>query len=504
MTDLIESGGSWSGRERNCCFLNIGGGRQFANISSVSGLNFIDDGRAVAVVDWDHDGDLDLWLGNRTAPRIRFLRNDAVHNNHFLEVELIGRICNRDAIGARVELFLAGQNKNRHIRTVRAGDGFLSQSSLRVHFGLGASTKIARLVVNWPAGQAEEFSGLSANSHVQIVENSGLVKTWTPPPLSKPKKRFPTQMHREAGPIRVVLKAPLPLPTLHYNNFGGETVAIAKDRQGPLLINLWATWCAPCRGELQEFVRHQQDLTDRGLKVVALSVDGLRDDQQFDASLVEPYLRKLDFPFEAGFATDRLADKLDVIHDALLTENPRLDADFSLPVPTSFLIDRRGRLSVIYKGAVSVDQLLADVDGLTAGLTQRKIRAAADSGRWFWKRTTSSSVVRRMADRFLRRGYPADAEGYALLAADMIDREGSVGDSKPAAASLFSRLGDAFARQKRYEQATNNYRRALDFAPGLTSAREELETVRARQARADKSSIAPEVAVPSRSDTSPN
>jgi len=57
---------SWSGRERNCAFLNCGGSR-FADVSAISGLDFADDGRALAVVDWDQDGNLDLWFHNRTA-----------------------------------------------------------------------------------------------------------------------------------------------------------------------------------------------------------------------------------------------------------------------------------------------------------------------------------------------------------------------------------------------------------------------------------------------------
>ena len=67
---MIEEGQSWSGHERNCCFLNTGGER-FANISAVSGFDFLDDARGVALVDWDHDGDLDFWVKNRTPPQVR-------------------------------------------------------------------------------------------------------------------------------------------------------------------------------------------------------------------------------------------------------------------------------------------------------------------------------------------------------------------------------------------------------------------------------------------------
>ena len=72
---LVRKGSSWSGYERNCAFLNMGG--KFVASSHVSGLDFVDDGRGVAVSDWDQDGDLDLWFRNRTAPRIRIMLNSS-------------------------------------------------------------------------------------------------------------------------------------------------------------------------------------------------------------------------------------------------------------------------------------------------------------------------------------------------------------------------------------------------------------------------------------------
>ena len=92
----MDAGRSWSGRERNACFLNTADGR-FASISGLAGLDQADDSRAVAIVDWDRDGDLDLWVSNRTAPRLRFLRNDLNQDNHFVSIKLEGRTSNRDA-----------------------------------------------------------------------------------------------------------------------------------------------------------------------------------------------------------------------------------------------------------------------------------------------------------------------------------------------------------------------------------------------------------------------
>ena len=75
---MMKGGRSFSANERNCCFLNMGAAPaaagRFANISAVSGLDYPDDGRAVALVDWDQDGDLDMWISNRNAPRLRLMR----------------------------------------------------------------------------------------------------------------------------------------------------------------------------------------------------------------------------------------------------------------------------------------------------------------------------------------------------------------------------------------------------------------------------------------------
>ena len=87
LNTMLKAGRSLSGNERNCAFLNTGGSR-FADISQATGLDFDDDGRAVASVDWDQDGDLDFWISNRTAPQTRFLRNNTDQTNHFIQLRL--------------------------------------------------------------------------------------------------------------------------------------------------------------------------------------------------------------------------------------------------------------------------------------------------------------------------------------------------------------------------------------------------------------------------------
>ena len=152
--DLIDQGNSFSGSERNCLFMNTRDGR-FATVSAVTGIDFPDDARSPGLVDWDHDGDLDLWVSNRTAPMLRFLRNDSQTKNHWIALKLTGKDCNRDAIGARVTIRLKGGGLV--MRTLKAGEGFLAQSSKWLHFGLGDAAAIETISVQWPGGKAADF-----------------------------------------------------------------------------------------------------------------------------------------------------------------------------------------------------------------------------------------------------------------------------------------------------------------------------------------------------------
>ena len=70
---MLNQGKSWCGRQRNTIYLNLGAklfanGAQFANVSGVTGLDFADDARAIAALDWDNDGDQDLWIRIATLP----------------------------------------------------------------------------------------------------------------------------------------------------------------------------------------------------------------------------------------------------------------------------------------------------------------------------------------------------------------------------------------------------------------------------------------------------
>lgn len=68
---------------------------------------------------------------------------------------------------------------------------------------------------------------------------------------------------------------PLPLPNLSFQDGNGKTVDLASFRGRTVLLNLWATWCAPCRKEMPTLNALQQQLGGEGkdFDVVAVSID---------------------------------------------------------------------------------------------------------------------------------------------------------------------------------------------------------------------------------------
>ena len=175
---MMDAGRSFSGNERNCFFINLGNGK-FADISGLSGLDFPDDGRAISVTDWDNDGDLDLWITNRNAPRLRLMRNDTKEDNPFISILLKGNgeTVNKDAIGARIEI-INGKNseKFKQIQTLRAGQGFLSQSSKWIQFALNETIKSIDIKISWPDGTVSKTQDVLPNKKYIIrQENLSLI-----------------------------------------------------------------------------------------------------------------------------------------------------------------------------------------------------------------------------------------------------------------------------------------------------------------------------------------
>jgi hypothetical protein len=121
----------------------------------------------VAVADYDGDGDLDLYLSSYSRRPNQLLRNDLANGNHWIGLDLRGTVSNRSAIGARVWLTSGGRTQ---MQELAAATGFRSENSLTMHFGLGASTTVSRVLIRWPSGILQDTSLAVVDHRVPIVE----------------------------------------------------------------------------------------------------------------------------------------------------------------------------------------------------------------------------------------------------------------------------------------------------------------------------------------------
>jgi hypothetical protein len=128
--------------------------------------------RALAVGDIDNDGDLDLVITNN-GQTVDLLCNEGGNRQNAVLIRLVGRRSNRDGIGARLAVTVAGSTQ---IREVKSGSSYLAQHDLRVHVGLGRATVVTRLDIRWPSGLRESLHDLPANQIVTIVEGEGVTE----------------------------------------------------------------------------------------------------------------------------------------------------------------------------------------------------------------------------------------------------------------------------------------------------------------------------------------
>ena len=349
---LLHKDKSFSGRERNCAFINCEG-KGFADNSAITGFDFPDDARAIVATDWDFDGDLDIWLSCRNAPRLRLLENRSQSKSHWLALELEGDgiKVNKDAIGAEVYVFTDKSTKPI-MRTVYAGDGFLSQSGTLIHLGLGNIKSLNKVSVIWPDGTSVDVKGINKSNAYTIKygsNNAELLKLQRHQSMkASVQDVFPD--HDEA---RILLPARLPLPSLD------ELPEINK----PTLINLWSASCRPCVEELNDWSKNVQKITRSGLNVELLNVDG-------DEMIKSPY------PFKNSLISNKGIQALDLFQKGVL------DRWIDLPVPSSFLIDHNGDVGVIYKGKVSIDQVLKDFENLNVDPEQWRLMSVPFKGRF--------------------------------------------------------------------------------------------------------------------------
>lgn len=154
-------------RDRAILYRNRGGGR-FEDISESSGAGIRERhaARGAALADFDNDGVLEVLVNNQNEPPSLF-RQATNPTGHWLLIHLQGTTSNRSAIGAKVRLTAAGRTQSDE---VRSGGSYLSQSDLRLHFGLGSATQVDRIEVTWPSGKEQVVEHVKTNQILALRE----------------------------------------------------------------------------------------------------------------------------------------------------------------------------------------------------------------------------------------------------------------------------------------------------------------------------------------------
>ena len=124
--------------------------------------------RGAAYGDYDRDGDLDVLIVENGGTA-HLWRNDVAERN-FLRVRVEGRENNRDGIGARIDVFVAGEQMTRF---VTSGTSFLSAPERVATFGLGRHAGADSVLVRWPSGRVEWYGETPGNREVRLLEGEG-------------------------------------------------------------------------------------------------------------------------------------------------------------------------------------------------------------------------------------------------------------------------------------------------------------------------------------------
>jgi enediyne biosynthesis protein E4 len=178
--DQISSGSRY--KQGKLLYINQGDGA-FCNATTLGGsiLSDLRVSRGAAFGDLDNDGNVDIVVEDLDfSPMI--LKNEGDKSNHWITLELGAKQGNQLAIGARVKVTTG---KVVQTEEVRSGGSYLSQSDLRLHFGLGKATKVDSIEIRWNSGKVETLKDVAVDRFYAVLEGEGVVPFEKVRPKSK-------------------------------------------------------------------------------------------------------------------------------------------------------------------------------------------------------------------------------------------------------------------------------------------------------------------------------
>jgi Flp pilus assembly protein TadD/cytochrome oxidase Cu insertion factor (SCO1/SenC/PrrC family) len=490
INELIRSDHPWSGYERNTLYLNNRDG-SFSDISGVSGLDLIEDGRAFALADLDGDGRLEVIAKNRNAPQLRVFRNVMSEIGDAIAVRLRGTKSNRDAIGAAITV-RAGEL--RQTKYLQAGTGFLSQHSKEIFFGLGRATGKISVTARWPSGETQEFPDVALNHRITIEEgksnvvatpfSAGSGQRRSETPVIKPKP-LPTS-------VSTWLLDPLPAPDFSLSDLSGKATSLSGFRGHPVLLSFWAQAAPRSLEQLQELQSHRAALSAGNVGLITLNVD-----PGADGSKVRAFSEKTGLTFSIVAATADVAGVYNILYRFLY------DRRRDLPVPCSFLLDESGMIVKVYQGVANTKQIVADAAAIPRTYEARVANALPFPGTLYngkFKRNDFTYGVALFQHGYLDQAaeslqqviaaQPQNTEAYYNLGTLYL-RKNNLAEAKrylektvklrPEYPEAWNNLGMIAGQQNQYDEAIRNFTQSLAKRPDYVIALLNLGNIHRRQ-----------------------
>ena len=343
-------GVSHSGHERDHLFINLGG-KQYADVGALSGLDDPADGRTFALFDYDRDGWLDFAMMNANNPLSRLYRNKlgdrpgAAERGRFVALRFRGANTSaeaspgtavRDGYGAKARIML--QDGRMLLREFRCGEGLAAQNSSTLLVGIAATDVVPRLEVTWPSGKKQELPDVAAGS---------LVTTYEDPSQSPDGSGFAVRPYGD----------PIPVPDGKSSQPVLANLRIRDIESAPVtLITTMATWCPKCKGELPQLEVLRSAFPPELLTMQGVSVDSTDTPEKL-ASYAEEFDPAYDLLGDLS-AGDVRAIKAVVRH----TTGIEGDA-----YPATIVTDRSGRVLYSTTGVPSVSDLRKVVQRVQSG-----------------------------------------------------------------------------------------------------------------------------------------
>ena len=381
-------------------------------------------------------------------------------------MNLRGTKSNRDAAGARVTVLLDGEEQSPLTRTVRLGEGFQSQSSKRLHFGLGKNAKIASVKVRWPGPTfaTETFSGIQKNKFHLLVEGTGKASISDPrkglfqtPEKATVKKE--ERVPKPEGPNSILLQTRQLFPQIRYKDLATGRTRAGGGTGKPTLLLLWHPSCDMCFEELSMLKEQADKLNDLGIEILATTAEPGPDEDPDEAARV---IAKTGFPFPAGFTPAEVVESMLVLHRHLFY------SPYHLGVPTSFLLDKDDHLAAVYRGKLELSDVVSHLKALS--IPKDKLFTEIRRFDGVWLKTPEGPKPSVLIKSYLENQLPLEAERAFIL---QIQDESISGQKNP----IMTTIAQSYMLNKDLKNAARLFREVIKREASDAKSRNSLAAI---------------------------